>query len=101
MILLTGAVNQTISTVVLLSPGLDYARVSIRSPMEYYGYRPLLIVANEMDAYAANSSRELLLSAVGEAELIMYQGSRHGTQTVTRKPGLGDLIIDWLNDHLQ
>jgi dienelactone hydrolase len=101
MALITGAAEQSVNTAVLLSPGLNYAGVTTREALENYGQRPLLIVASEKDAYAADSSRKLEQLALGEAELIMYQGAGHGTHIFSKEPGLSDLIITWLQKHLQ
>lgn len=101
MALITGAADQSVNTAVLLSPGLNYAGVTTREAVENYGQRPILIVASEEDAYAANSSRKLEQLALGEAELIMYQGAGHGIHIFSKEPGLSDRIITWLQKHLR
>lgn len=100
MALVTGADKSNARTVVLLSPGLNYAGVEIRDPLLTYGERPMLIVASQEDTYAADSSRRLEEIALGETRLVMYQGAGHGLHMFEREPGLADLIIDWLDDHL-
>jgi len=101
MAILTGASEPATKTVVLLSPGLNYAGVKTLDPMIAYGERPVLIVASEEDTYAADSSSKLEEAAQGEARLVMYQDSGHGTLMLEREPGLGELIIDWLDEYLR
>ena len=99
--LTAAAFEPDVSTVVLLSPGGNYAGIKTRDPMLAYGERPVLIAASDEDTYAAESSVRLEELAAGEAELIMYEGSGHGTVMLDREPDLPELIIAWLDDHLQ
>jgi len=99
--LTAAALEPAVRTVVLLSPGGDYAGVKTHDPMIAYAERPVLIAASEQDTYAADSSLRLEGLAVGNAELIMYSGSGHGTIMLDREPNLPDLIISWLDDYLQ
>lgn len=96
-----GADNPAVNTVVLLSPGLDYAGVTTVDALQRYGERPLLIVASDEDSYAADSSRQLADTAVGEVDLVMYSGAGHGTAMFNSEPGLQQTILDWLAEHLQ
>ena len=98
--LVTGADNSNARTVVLLSPGLNYAGVETRDPLLTYGERPILIVASQEDTYAAASSGRLEEIALGETRLVMYQGAGHGLHMFDREPGLADLVIDWLDEYL-
>lgn len=95
------ALEPTVRTVILLSPGGDYAGVKTHDPMIAYGERSVLIAASEQDSYAADSSLRLEGLAAGKAELIMYPGSGHGTIMLEREPDLPDLIISWLDDYLR
>ena len=99
--LVTGADNSNVRTIVLLSPGLNYAGVETRDPLLTYGERPVLIVASQEDTYAADSSGRLEEIALGETRLVMYQGAGHGLHMFEREPELADLIINWLGDYLQ
>ena len=89
-----------IRTAILLSPGLDYRGVTTEDRLPDYGERPLLIVASENDTYAADSSRTLVETAVGETQLQMYETVGHGTRMFAPEPGLMPLILDWLAQHL-
>ena len=101
MALVAGANEAGARTVVLLSPGLDYAGVTTEAAMVAYGDRPVLIVASQEDTYAANSSRNLEEAAIGEARLVMYQNAGHGTHMLVSEAGLGELIIEWLDAYLE
>ncbi len=101
MALRTGANIETINTVVLLSPGLDYFGVTTEDALEQWGKRPLLIVASEEDSYAADSSRTLAAQAQGEAQLQMYSTAGHGTNMFNTEPDLVTLIGEWLSQHFK
>ncbi|MEJ2750827.1 MAG: alpha/beta fold hydrolase [Anaerolineae bacterium] len=95
-----GANEPAIKTVILLSPGLDYRRVTTDDAIVQYGSRPILIIASEDDSYAADSSQTLVDMAQGEAVLHMYSDAGHGTNMFGVEPGLTQLLLDWLNQHL-
>ena len=99
--LTAAAIEPKVGTVVLLSPGGNYAGVKTHDPMVDYGERPVLIAASEQDTYAAESSLRLAELAAGDAQLIMYPGSGHGTIMLDREADLRGLIIAWLDEHLQ
>ena len=101
MSLVTGAEEPAVKTVVMLSPGLDYFGVTTDDRIVEYGDRPSLIVASEEDGLSAASSRELNEVAVGETELVMYQGAGHGTNMFIREPELAELMIDWFDQHVK
>jgi pimeloyl-ACP methyl ester carboxylesterase len=100
MALIAAANEPAIKTVVLLSPGLNYAGVTTEDRIVAYGGRPILIVASAEDSYAAQSSRRLQETAVGSAELQMYNGAGHGTNMFGSEPELANLILNWLNEHV-
>ncbi|MCB9418279.1 MAG: alpha/beta fold hydrolase [Ardenticatenaceae bacterium] len=95
-----GANEPAIETVILLSPGLDYRRVTTDDAIELYGGRPIFIVASEEDEYSAESSRTLAEIAQGEAVLQMYDSAGHGTAMFAAQPDLTNLILDWLKQYL-
>jgi len=101
MALVAGVNEAGVRTVVLLSPGLDYAGVTTEAAMVAYGDRPVLIVSSQEDTYSANSSRNLEEVAIGEVRLVMYQDAGHGTHMLAGETGLGELIIDWLDTYLE
>lgn len=99
---LNGAADQPqVTTVVLLSPGLDYSGVQTEDAIGRYGIRPILIIASEEDSYAADSSRTLDSEATGENQLIILSNAGHGTDMLSGDPTLETQILDWLNTHLK
>jgi pimeloyl-ACP methyl ester carboxylesterase len=99
---LVGVANEPDArTVILLSPGLSYAGVETKDAMVAFGERPVFIAASQEDTYAADSSRKLHETAVGEARLEMYQDAGHGTFMLENEPELGGQIIEWLQENLQ
>lgn len=99
MALITAANRPDIPTAVLLSPGLDYRGVTTDDRLEAYGERPLLIVASAGDTYAAQSSQTLHDLALGDVELIVYEGPAHGTNIFAAQPELSQTLINWLQEH--
>ncbi len=98
--LATGAADEAVTTVILLSPGLDYRGVTTEDKLEAYGQRPLLIVASQEDSYAAQSSEALAEGALGQSELLMFDGAGHGTNMFDVQPDLVDTIVAWLQGHV-
>jgi pimeloyl-ACP methyl ester carboxylesterase len=99
--LVGGSNEESIITVVLLSPGLNYAGVETEPAMRSFGDRPVLIVASQEDTYAADSSVALDEAAIGESRLILFEGAGHGSNMFAAEPDLSEQIIDWLDDYLE
>jgi len=99
MALITAVNFPDIQTAILLSPGLDYRGVTTDDRIESYGERPLLIVASKGDTYAAQSAQTLHDMALGEAELIIYDDSAHGTRLFSAQSDLSQTLIDWLQEN--
>jgi dienelactone hydrolase len=97
MALVAAAAQPGVRALGLLSPGLDYYRVTTADALATYGQRPLLIVASDEDSYSAESSRQLDELAGDSAELVMYSQAGHGSAMLQTKPELADTLIDWLN----
>jgi dienelactone hydrolase len=97
MALVASAAQPEVGALGLLSPGLDYYRVTTADALAAYGQRPLLIVASDEDSYSAESSRQLSELAGDSAELVMYSQAGHGSAMLQSKPELADTLIDWLN----
>jgi len=96
MALVAAAAQPEVRALGLLSPGLDYYRVTTADALATYGQRPLLIGASDEDSYSAESSRQLAELAGESAELVMYSQAGHGTGILQTKPELADTLIDWL-----
>ena len=101
MALITGAAVPNISSVVLLSPGLDYQGVTTEDALADYGNRSLLIVASSEDSYAAESSQALADQSTGLVNFKLYDGAGHGTRMFAAEPGLIDLILAHLNQYVK
>lgn len=97
---IAGANENSIRTVVLLSPGLSYSGVETEAALKEYGTRPLLIIASRDDSYAADSSSTLDEQALGDSKLIMYETAGHGTNMLQNEANLSGQIIDWLDTYL-
>ncbi len=95
-----GARHPEIKSVVLLSPGLDYRGVTTVGALSDYGQRPVMIVAAEGDAYAADSAKSLNTNALGRHQLQMYPGSDHGTRIFAAQAGLKPMILAWFSSTL-
>jgi pimeloyl-ACP methyl ester carboxylesterase len=91
----------SVRTAILLSPGLSYAGVKTEKAINSYGERPVLIIASEEDSYAADSSTTLDAKAIGNSQLIIYQGAGHGTFILKAEPDLNQIIIEWLNQNIE
>ena len=86
-----------VAAAVLLSPGLDYRGVDTKRALDRYMPRPLLLMASEGDAYAAQSC-STLAAAAHEAfvELRLYPGSAHGTDMLDVSDAAAPQIIQWI-----
>jgi len=90
-----------VRAVALLSPGLDYFRVTIEGLMDLYGDRSILLVASEKDGYSAETVLTLADEAEGQAELVVYPGGAHGTEMFFTQSSLLDILIDFLRSSLE
>jgi dienelactone hydrolase len=86
-----------VAAAVLLSPGLEYRGVETQRALQRYVPRPLLLMASEGDAYAAQTCTTL----AGEAdetfvELRMFPGSAHGTDLLAVSDAAAPQIMQWL-----
>jgi dienelactone hydrolase len=91
------AQDNSIKTVILLSPGLDYRGVTTSETIKQFT-KPTLIVASEGDTFSADSSRTLD-SLSQDSVLKIYEGSEHGTR-LFGKTDIDMVIIDWLQAYL-
>jgi pimeloyl-ACP methyl ester carboxylesterase len=93
--------DPAISSVVLLSPGLDYKGVTTRDALQRYGKRPILILASSEDSYAARSSTSLDGTALGPHQLLMLNNAGHGTSMLNRDPTLQGTILGFVKLNTQ
>lgn len=97
-----GAEDSAVAAIGLLSPGFDYFRVQIdQEMMKQYGARPALLAASEADGYSAETVRALAEAAQGEADLLLYPGSAHGTDLFDAQPDFEEALLTFLVDSLK
>lgn len=92
------AEDPAITTVVLLSPGLNLSGITLGAAMEKYGKRSILMVASTDDQYATRSVNFLDEKAVGtEKHVEILEGAGSGVKMLNRAPTLEGILISWLN----
>ena len=101
MALRSAANDADVVATVILSAGTNYRGVTTEDALALYGNRPILIVAAEGDVGAAQSARTLDSLAVGEHDLIIYDGGGHGTGLFAPHPEVIPAIIDFLAQHVE
>jgi len=92
---LTAASDPLVSSIALLSPGMDYRRLRPEAAMKKYNERPALILASSEDAYASRSARDLATMGTGIRDFRLLNGAGHGTAMLARQPDLIGLLVDW------
>jgi pimeloyl-ACP methyl ester carboxylesterase len=96
------AMDPTIKSVVLLSPGINYRGVSTEEAItKYKNNNSVYIAATEGDSEAADSSKILCEKINCDGKLKIYSGgsNSHGTNMFSDQllnPPLQDLVISWL-----
>jgi pimeloyl-ACP methyl ester carboxylesterase len=97
------AMDPTIKSVVLLSPGINYRGVSTEEAItKYKNNNSVYIAATEGDSEAADGSKILCEKINCDGNLKIYSGGNsnsHGTNMFSDQslnPPLQDLIISWL-----
>lgn len=90
-LLLAGS-TQVISSIVLLSPGLNYRGLETKDAAARLAGKPTLIVAAQNDTYSRDSSQELV-KLIPESRLEVLAGDGHGTDLLGKDPKLEALLI--------
>lgn len=88
------AAGDSVASLALLSPSLDYRGLRIESALRKYG-RPVLFVASDDDPYAMRSARELEKGAAGVHETFVLTRAGHGTTMLGRDEDLVRRLVDW------
>ena len=93
------AKDKTISIVVLLSPGMNYAGIKIKQSIPAYKKRYLLIMAAPGDTYAYQSACMLYKNIKENKHAVFMHGknSGHGVNMLDRL--LTNKLIGWINRH--
>ena len=92
---LAAADLQSVHSLALVSPSLDYRGVRIDSAMKQYGGRPAMLIASNLDPYAARSVRELAKDPPGTRETRFSDTTAHGTLLLMRDPEMARALVDW------
>lgn len=92
---LAAADLQSVHSLALISPSLDYRGVRIEGPMKQYGGRQAMLVASSHDPYAARTVRELAKDPPGTREVRLSDTAAHGTVLLARDPDLVRVLVDW------
>ena len=90
------AQDDTVKSLVLLSPGIDYEGVNISTDVNRYSGAVLIVASND-DLQSALDSQSLFDSATGKKQLKLYESAGHGTNMFS-KEDIFDLIISWLDE---
>jgi alpha-beta hydrolase superfamily lysophospholipase len=93
--IISAAADESIKSLALLSPSLDYRSLRAEAPMRKYGARPALIVAGTNDPYAMRSEKELSAIGGGLREIRTPDAAGHGTLMLDRDPDLVRALVDW------
>lgn len=86
----------------LLSPGMNYRQVRIADALAEWNRRPILVLATEKDAYAAETAQKIrdALAKNPNAKVELYPGfDTHGTAMFEGVPGSVKKIAAWLAEH--
>lgn len=96
--------DEGITSVVALSPGLDYRGVTTTGAVEAAAGRPVMLAASRDDQYSADSVNQLYDLTTGRAAVHMYEGSLHGTNLFTEE-AIADYLLyaiaDWVDENMQ
>jgi dienelactone hydrolase len=92
---LDAAGDPGVTSIALLSPGLDYKGLRIEAPMKKFGPRPALLAGSTKDPYAARSIRLLTTIGPGLREVRLTDSVAHGTVLLSRDPELIPALVDW------
>jgi len=92
---LAAAGLQSVHSLALISPSLDYRGVRIDAASKQYGGRPAMLIASSHDPYAARSVRELAKDPPGTREVRLSEAVAHGTVLLAREPDLVRAVVDW------
>ena len=91
---LAAAADDTLASLAVLSPTLDYRGLRIEQAAKKIT-RPILLVASRDDSYAARSVRDLHKAGGGPRELIVLEQAGHGSAMLSRDENLARTLVDW------
>jgi pimeloyl-ACP methyl ester carboxylesterase len=88
--------DPSITSLVLLSPGLNIKGYKPSKPLAAYGARPVLFAAAEDDRMASSTVTYLSKQAAGPHRSVLLKGEKSGTNLIDDNPGLEDGVLGWL-----
>jgi alpha-beta hydrolase superfamily lysophospholipase len=91
---LAAAADETLASIAVLSPTLDYRGLRIEQPIKKIT-RPVLLVASSDDSYASRSAKDLQKAGGGPRELLVLEQAGHGTTMLSRDENLARTLVDW------
>lgn len=92
---LEAAGDQTVASLALLSPSLDYRGLRIEAALRKYGARPALLVSSDDDPYATRTVHDLRTAGGGTREMLFLNQAGHGTVMLGRNSDLVRTVVDW------
>jgi dienelactone hydrolase len=98
---LAAADLQSVHSLALVSPSLDYRGVRIDAAMKQYDGRPALFIASNHDPYAARTVRELAKDPPGTRETRFSETTAHGTLLLVRDPEMARALVEWFQATLR
>jgi alpha-beta hydrolase superfamily lysophospholipase len=88
--------DTSVTSVVLLSPGLNIKGYKPSQTVAAYGQRPMLLAAGMDDAIASNTVKYLERQAKGQKRAVYLSGSQSGADLLEGHPELEDGVLAWL-----
>ena len=88
--------NNTISNLVLISPGLNYKEIDTEDAIKDIGNVNILFIVSKEDSGSLNSV-QTLESYSSNSEKIIYDGRNHGTEIIKDEKARGAIIL-WLKE---
>lgn len=94
----TCAATLNCATVMLLSPTLNTQGLETVEAIAQYGNRPVLIMVSRNDPTYEDSAA-LNRLALGDHQIVVFEGSANGLLLFSAQPTLTDTITTWLKTH--
>lgn len=96
--LIVGANNRDVTTVIALSPGLDYHDLKPLGVLPNFEYRPVLMIASQDDANSYTGTQQLVAATLA-GDSLYYSTAGHGL-AMFQNPDLTQQILSWLQNYL-
>jgi pimeloyl-ACP methyl ester carboxylesterase len=99
-LIIHAAPQATVRAIALLSPGLEYKGLHIRSAFTRCQHRPVLMVAAEGDARSFETLATLEKIAGHRTHFVRLDGSAHGTKMAAEHADLTQKIVEFFRKNL-